>query len=379
MLDLDKYIEDEAYIISLLYREIETDILVEIAKSIQEVGYIASTSEYKLQRLQAITGLDRDIISRIAQISGKPLKEIEQMINNIGIKTIDIDLYRTAYERSLVLHDIDKYDLDDIIKSMQDETSGIIKGIHTKALENTLQEYRNTVNKAVLMVNTGLYSESEAIVRSVTELGKVGITSATYKRKNSDGTETIYKTSLEPTISKVVRTEFIKASNHVSHEVGKDMGVTHWYITQHLGARNKGDGHENHQSWQGLVVTTKELSTKAGYGEITGLGGINCRHRHYPHFEGISVKPPPLIDKEENDTVYALTQKQRLYERRIRESKRIIMMLEQLDGNEDATNEIIYQKRLLKQRQNTIDVFIKRNKKYLKRNYKNERVVNINK
>lgn len=46
--------------------------------------------------------------------------------------------------------------------------------------------------------------------------------------------------------------------------------------------------------------------------------GWNCRHSFCPYFEVVG-QIAELIDDEENERVYQLTQRQRYYERKIRE------------------------------------------------------------
>ena len=71
-----------------------------------------------------------------------------------------------------------------------------------------------------------------------------------------------------------------------------------------------------------------------GYGTVTGLSGVNCRHSFYPFFEGISENAYTAQDREAMKTktvtyngqsmsVYDATQKQRYIERGIRKWKRI--------------------------------------------------------
>lgn len=368
-MNIDDLIDDEAFRISLLYREIETDILVDIADMIRDGG-ISATGEYQLERLASINKLDLNALNTISKISGKPLNEILDVIQSIGIKSIDYGLYRTAFERSLLFNDIDKLDVNPFIKAMKDEATGYIKGVQTHAKQQAFKQFRNSIDKAILSVNTGLYTPQQAMVRSVKELAKSGINGATYLREGKP-----FNMGIEPVVYRAIRTEFIKTSNEVSHEVGIELGVEKWYVSQHLGARDTGIGFENHQSWQGKVYTTDELTTICGWREMLGLGGINCRHRHYAYIDGVSVLPPPVIAEEENAKVYSLTQKQRHYERAIREAKREILMLERFKDVEGFDIEIKKSKTVLRHRQKRIRELIANSDGILRRNSANERVV----
>lgn len=57
--------------------------------------------------------------------------------------------------------------------------------------------------------------------------------------------------------------------------------------------------------------------------------GWNCRHSFCPYFEVVG-QTAELIDDEENERVYQLTQRQRYYERKIREWDRRKRLCQQL-------------------------------------------------
>lgn len=116
----------------------------------------------------------------------------------------------------------------------------------------------------------------------------------------------------------------------------------------HLGARNIDgpNGWESHEKWQGRLfrfaqkpkTSTGEypdFEETCGYGDVTGIGGANCRHSFWPFIEGImertytdeqleSMKAENhkfTFEGKEYDG-YKATQKQREIERTIRKLKR---------------------------------------------------------
>ena len=61
------------------------------------------------------------------------------------------------------------------------------------------------------------------------------------------------------------------------------------------------------------------LKENTGYpDDILGLGGVNCRHRMFPFFPGISTPNPIKYDEEENKRIYEARQHQRKLERDMR-------------------------------------------------------------
>lgn len=146
----------------------------------------------------------------------------------------------------------------------------------------------------------------------------------------------------------------------------------------HAGAR------PGHAVWQGKVFSRSGTSRKypdfvssTGYGTITGLMGINCRHSFYPFYEGISKRAytDDELKKINNETVkyngekikiYEATQIQRSMERDIRKYKRQIagyegIILESKDENiiVEATSRLTAKKKDLEQSQEELRDFIK--------------------
>ena len=70
-----------------------------------------------------------------------------------------------------------------------------------------------------------------------------------------------------------------------------------------------------------------------GYGELLGLGGVNCRHWFEPYIDGISL-PPEKVRNKKNEFVYQLTQRQRQFERDVRKAKRNLEIAKELQDEE---------------------------------------------
>ena len=109
------------------------------------------------------------------------------------------------------------------------------------------------------------------------------------------------------------------------------MGWDLMELTAHSGARPE------HAHWQGKIVSRSGqkgyLSLRdIGYGEATGFKGINCRHDWYPYYKGSArAYTQKELNKWQNEKVeyngkkiskYEATQKQRAFERKIRQDKK---------------------------------------------------------
>lgn len=125
----------------------------------------------------------------------------------------------------------------------------------------------------------------------------------------------------------------------------RELGCDLMEITADAGAR------PSHSYWQGQVVSLSGRKgylslSDIGYGSGDGFKGWNCRHDWYPYFEGSTrmydeekLKQMEAKNIEYPDgsmhTLYEAEQKQRAYERKIRESKRILAVYDESIKNAD--------------------------------------------
>src|SRR5690606_27637743 len=106
-----------------------------------------------------------------------------------------------------------------------------------------------------------------------------------------------------------------------------------------------------------------------GYGEPWGLRGVNCRHRFYAWFEGISENNQIQYDIDEAQERYKLSQQQRHYERQIRKAKRALNIAK-VFGDEELIKRY---NNLIRTRQAKVREFV--SKHNLPRRYDRERLI----
>ena len=250
--------------------------------------------------------------------------------------------------------------------------------IQTKAVESAKQAYINTLNTAYVEVASGNYSLQESLKKGLQRMARRGITGATYKRKNANGSYTYIEYSIEGVIRRDTVTAVHQLANKSSMELSKEVGADYVEISSHLGARTHPTNPiANHAGWQGGIYKIegsndkyRNLQEATGYpDDIQGLGGVNCRHRMFAFIPGIS-KPNPIKygDTEENERIYKATQEQRLKERQIRKLKKEIAAIKPL-GDKQATQALEIK---LKNKQSELQAHC--DKHGLKRDYSRELV-----
>ena len=119
-----------------------------------------------------------------------------------------------------------------------------------------------------------------------------------------------------------------------------------------------------------------------GYGEPAGTLGINCRHKLFPFTPGVNVNNMTQYNPKEAIRNGNLRQKQRYYERSIRDAKKRLKIAEELEDEQMITRT----KTLISARQKKLREYIKEtNKMYgnkrnvLTRDYAREQIISKNK
>lgn len=367
----DKDFEELIRPIVDMYNDMECELLLEVSKRFETYTSVAGSLEWYTSKLDELGGLNQDAIKIIAKYSKKSEKKIKQMLSDAGYKSIPINEFREVYKLGGTLINPDTISIARLIENSFIEADKTFKLINTKALEGTKKAYMDILNQAYLEVGGGYYDYNTSIQRACKQMAKKGITCATYQR---DGKEV--KMSIESVVRRDTLTTANQMANKANDKFINDLQARHVYVSEHMGARNKGIGWQNHESWQGQVYLIngsnqqyKNFADTTGYGKVDGLGGVNCRHIHYAFFPDFSVLPKKLVDDEESSKLYELVQKQRYYERGIRSWKKQQAVYE---GLNDEIN-IVNCKNKVKEWQNNLQQFIDKHDE-LKRDYMRERV-----
>ena len=347
-----------------IYNQIEMSLLEQVAKRFDVYDKIGGSLEWQLKKLDELGALTTESVKVIASMSKRGEREIAQMLNDASLGNIDMDLLDLAYTNGFIFVDPQKMMLTDALRATIElshkELGKTYKLIQTKALESTRQAYMDVINRCYIETASGIYDYGTSIRCALRDMADQGITGATYRRGNR-----YVKYSIEGTVRRDTITAVNKLANKGAEQMTKEIGAGYVEVSAHLGARVSLDPIENHAGWQGKVYKLEgsepkypNLEESTGYpSDILGLGGVNCRHRMFPFFPGISVPNPHQIDEAENKKVYEATQKQRAMERNIRAIKKR-MIVAKASGDADIAKE--YRKRLT-QKQAEIEKFCKDN------------------
>ena len=346
-----------------IYNQIEMELLEKVAKRFDVYDKVGGSLEWQMKKLDELGALTNESVKVIASMSKRGEKEIAKMLNDASLGNIDMDLLENAFTNGFIFVDPQKLMQSEALRATVElsykELGQTYKLIQTKALEGTKQAYMDIINRAYIETASGVYDYGTSIRGALRDMADQGITGATYRRGNR-----VVKYSIEGTVRRDTITAVHQLANKAAEKSTKEIGAEYVEVSAHIGARVAKDPIGNHAGWQGKVYRLEgsdkypNLKEKTGYpDDIRGLGGVNCRHRMFPFFPGISVPNKHQIDEKENKKVYEATQTQRAMERQIRKLKKR-MIVAKASGDVEKAKEY---RQALTEEQNRIAKFCKDN------------------
>lgn len=287
---------------------------------------LTATDKWQIEVLQEAGYLLEDIQKELADKTKKQVKEIQEAMEDAGVKALQWDdkIYQAAGLSPIPL--LQSPALMRIMQRNYEATAGEWRNFTRTTANESQRLFINQMDNAYNMVVSGAVSYTEAVRDVINDVSEVGM-----KVNYPSG----YKLSIESATMMIVRTGISQAAAEVSLERMREMDWDIILVSSHLGAR-VGDGGKNpgnHSWWQGKFYSRTgrdkrfpDFVSSTGYGSITGLSGVNCRHS-FGTGDGEN-NPFEQYDSEENRKAYETQQRQRTLERRIRDSKRKVQNLQ---------------------------------------------------
>lgn len=305
-----------------IYQNLELQIIEEIATRIANFGYANAVVLNNLSVAQELGFLYQDIIRLVAEYNNTTVKEVNRIFYEAGEKTLKVDdaIYKEAGLNPLPLQQSES--IKQMMNATIQRTAGNLQNLCMTTATTGQTQFVNAINNAYMFTSTGVKSYTQAIIDEI-------------KNISSQGAVIQYPSGRKRSIESAIRTNVITAVNQNmgqlqetrANEVGWDL----MEISAHSGAR------PSHMKWQGKIVSLsgqKGYLSKVdiGYGEATGFKGINCRHSWYPYYKGTTRtysqkqlkewEDEKVVYNGERMTKYEATQKQRYFERKIRQDKK---------------------------------------------------------
>ena len=305
-----------------IYSNLELQIIEEIATRIANFGYANTVVINDLRIAQEMGYLYEDIIKLVAEYNNTTVEEVNRIFYEAGEKSLKFDdkIYKEAGLQPLPLNQSES--IKQVMNAAIVRTAGNLQNLCMTTANTAQTQFYNAINMAYMEVSTGVKSYTQAIIDTINNI-------------SSQGAVITYPSGAKRSLESAVRTNIVTAINQNCGKLQElradEMGWDLMELTAHSGAR------PSHASWQGKIVSRSGqkgyLSLKdIGYGEVTGFKGINCRHDWYPYYSGSTRTYTEKQLKEWQEekitynrkeySKYDATQKQRYFERQIRQDKK---------------------------------------------------------
>jgi len=297
-----------------------------------------NSSLFRASELAYAEALYDDLVKRIAKLSGYTEKELRTIFKKAGFESIR-DEQAIIGKLGLEVPELaESKQLTGIVNSVFARTNVVLQNLTRSIAYQSELQFIAAADDAYLAVSTGTLGIDQAIKQGVLTLAEQGV-----RVLNS---QTGRVEQADVAIKRNIWTGINQATGDMTLAMAAEAGTDLVEVSAHPGARNKGVGAANHESWQGKVYSIsgthpkyEPLIATTGYGTGAGLLGWNCRHSVFLFFEGYE-KPTYTqaeLDRVNNTQVtyggkqmdlYEATQHQRYLERGVRDWKRKQSMFE---------------------------------------------------
>lgn len=286
---------------------------------------LTAYDKWQIEVLQDAGYLREDIVKELARHTGLMQNEIAEAMVDAGVKSLesDAEVYRAAGLSPAPLEQ-SPY-LTRLMQRNYEATMGEWLNFTGTTADACQQSFIKACDTAYTMVSSGAVGYSEAFRDAINAIIESGAT-VTYPSGHTD--------TIETATLRCIRTGVSQATAQITDARMDEMDWDIILVSSHLGARmTGGKDFTDHYWWQGKFYSKSGKDKRfppfsvCGEGNVQGIHGANCRHSHGPG-DG-EFNPYEHYDSEENRKEYELQQRQRLMERRIRESKRECIGLKQ--------------------------------------------------
>lgn len=308
-----------------LYSQLDEAIVRDIARRITKAGTMTETGRFQINALQNVGMLYDDILKTVSSYTGKSESVLFDLFENAALWSVeyDMDIYAANGLNPIPLNMSPA--AMQVLEAGYIKTNGNINNLTRTTAVTAQTSFIDACTFAEMKAESGAFSYEQAIADAIKQIAIPG----GYVLYPSG-----HKDRIDVAVRRNVMTGVGQTTGQICLGYAQDMGCDLMEITAHCGAR------PSHASWQGQIVSLSGRKgylslSDIGYGTGDGFKGWNCRHDWYPYFEGsprmYSEKDIEELNAENikfpdgsMHTYYEAEQYQRAYERKIRETKRIL-------------------------------------------------------
>ncbi len=324
-----------------LYERYQQSVINDIARRMAKALKVTETAAWQMQRLTESGKVYEQALEELAKITGQSEATLRAMFQKAGVKAIrfDDEIYKAAGLNPPPLNLSPA--MEAVLVAGMVKTNGAMRNLTLTTAMSGQEAFVSAADLAYMQITSGAMSYQEALKAGIKQMASDGLSVIGFAGRHDQ---------LDVALRRAVLTGVNQTVGKMQEARADEMGCDLVQTTAHIGARPE------HQVWQGQIFSRSgrhpkypDFVASTGYGSVTGLCGINCRHSWYPFWEGLSenVYNRETLESYTNKTVtyngeqmsvYEATQAQRSIERAIRRWKRQATALEA--AGQDATAEL---------------------------------------
>ena len=312
-----------------LYRNLDTEIFREIANLLKTSG-VESIEQWHIEALGKANMLNENVTSMLADVTGQAHSAITEMITNAGNSAINqvdaelVALFGNANKSKNTQNLIQAF-IDQVFLDIDNFVSQTLITTHY-GLGITTQMFQEIINTTTANFMTGNLTLPQSVESTILSWSKQGVSTIFIDRGG-------HTWSLERYVDLVLRSILNRTYNELRMSRMRDFGVFTAVVTTLM------DSAPRCVDIQGQVVDTRPIGqANSGFPSIYSFGypaadgpfGINCRHQLIPFIPGVNENNQPTWNKQKTVERSAIRDRQRELERRIRRTKKEIILLEEL-------------------------------------------------
>lgn len=309
-----------------LINDIKTNLRKRLGKNLT-YGVEESITHFQASAIAEIDSYRKDVLKTINSLYDPLYNNIEDVIKTAYVAGAKSEEYKilsaihkgfvsskTGVELNQGFFTINRNKLN----SLQRESINLLNNCKISILRTTDDIYREIVYKSSIYSNLG-FSTWECVDKSMEECLRSGITGITYKNGN--------RVNISSYLEMAVRTSSVRATQYGEGSMRENWGINTVLISQY------GSCSKLCMPWQGRIYEDDVYTNLPYRGKYPRLsdaihGGLfhpNCRHTSSTYFPEINEKPKKQSKKQQQETTEhsELEKKQRYYERKIRENKKL--------------------------------------------------------
>ena len=314
-------------------------LIQDIARRISEAGQLTSTASYQIWIAQQHGVSQKQLKKELAKRLKVSQDRVEQLLTQAAEASYRFDLSRfpTAeaipFSENSTLQQI----LNATVKLAQEDLTNATQTIGFITPDGRCMEltkaYQYACDFAFQKVATGAQDYNSAIRDATRNLAEKGIRTIDY--------ESGVHTSMEAAVRRCVMGGLGLMQEQISQQNHDDLGCDGWEISAHAGSA------PDHEPIQGKQYSDEEY-TRLNNSLVRRIGTLNCGHSAMPIILGVNAPqytPEELEELQRQNeegiiyngkhyTLYQAAQRQRKLERRIRDTKRKILIDEAAGDSE---------------------------------------------